>query len=205
MISVVTPACNEQDNLPVLHERLCHVLDGMQADWEWIVVDDHSSDATYEVLSRLAAGDTRLRVARFSRNFGSHTAIACGLGRARGACAVVLVTQVGSKCLLVRLSHSTSARLRYKLCGRILNAPLSGLESVGPHRLIASLGSDVNAITGALMGLPVACANAAVLICGIGYLASLSLPLAGCVVLLAGFIGRAVAPKAIGRPYVKER
>ena len=102
------------------------------------------------------------------------------------ACALVLVTQVGSKCLLVRLSHSTSARLRYKLCGRILTAPLPGLEAVGSHRLIASLGSDVNAITGALMGLPVACANAAVLICGIGYLASLSLPLAGCVVLMAG-------------------
>ena len=94
MISVVTPACNEQDNLPVLHERLCRVLDGMKADWDWIVVDDHSSVATYGVLSRLAAGDTRLRVARFSRNFGSHTAIACGLGRARGACAVVLAADL---------------------------------------------------------------------------------------------------------------
>jgi putative ATP-binding cassette transporter len=104
-----------------------------------------------------------------------------------GACCVVLVTQVSSKCLLVRLSHSTAARLRYELCGQITTAPLPGLEAVGPHRLIASLGSDVNAITGALIGLPGACANAAVLICGIGYLASLSLPLAGCVVLLASF------------------
>ncbi len=101
------------------------------------------------------------------------------------ACTVVLVTQVSSKCLLVRLSHATAARLRYQLCGRILTAPLSGLETVGPHRLIASLDSDVNAITGTLIGLPGACANAAVLICGIGYLASLSLPLAGCLVLLA--------------------
>jgi len=93
-ISIVTPAYNEKDNLPALYERLCRVLDGMKVDWEWIVMDDHSSDATYEVLCRLAAGDARLHVARFSRNFGSHTAIACGLGRARGACAVVLAADL---------------------------------------------------------------------------------------------------------------
>jgi putative ATP-binding cassette transporter len=49
-----------------------------------------------------------------------------------------------------------------------------------------SLGGDVNAITGVLTGLPSACANLTVLICGMGYLASLSVPVAGCVVLVAG-------------------
>ncbi len=103
-----------------------------------------------------------------------------------GACIVVLATQVSSKFLLVRLSQSTAARLRYELCRRIMAAPLPRLEAVGPHRLIATLGGDVNAITGALTGLPGVCAHAAVLICGIGYLASLSVPLAGCTVLMAG-------------------
>ena len=66
-----------------------------------------------------------------------------------------------------------------------MNAPLCKLEAVGAHRLIASLGADVNAITGVLTGFPGVCANATILICGVGYLASLSLPVAGCVVLVA--------------------
>lgn len=103
-----------------------------------------------------------------------------------GACTLVLVLQVCARCLQVRLSNSTTARLRYELCSRILSAPLSKLEAVGPHRLIASLSTDVNAITGVLTGFPGVCANATILICGIGYLASLSLPVAGCVILVAG-------------------
>ena len=102
------------------------------------------------------------------------------------ACVVVLASQVSSKCLLVRLSQSTAARLRYEICSRIVASPLPRLETVGTHRLIATLSSDVNAITDALTGLPSVCAHAAVLVCGIGYLASLSLPLAACVVLMAG-------------------
>jgi putative ATP-binding cassette transporter len=102
------------------------------------------------------------------------------------ACAFVLATQVFSKCVQVRLSNSTAARLRYELSGRIMTAPLPRLEAVGAHRLIASLGADVDRITVALTGFPGVCADVAVLICGMGYLASLSLPVAGCVILVAG-------------------
>lgn len=102
------------------------------------------------------------------------------------ACVVVLVTQVSSKCLLVRLSQSTAARLRYEICSRIVASPLARLEVVGPHRLMATLSGDVNAITDALNGLPGVCAHGAVLVCGIGYLASLSLPLAACVIVMSG-------------------
>jgi len=102
------------------------------------------------------------------------------------ACICVMATQVASKCLLVRLSQSTAARLRYELCGRIMACPLAGLEAVGPHRLLAALIGDVNAITAALCGLPGVCASAMVLTCGVGYLACLSAPLACCAVLMAG-------------------
>ena len=103
-----------------------------------------------------------------------------------GSCALVLMSQVGAQCLQIRLSNSTIARLRYELCTRIMTAPLAKLEAVGSHRLLESLGGDVNAITGVLTGFPSVCANLTVLICGMGYLASLSLPVAGCVILVAG-------------------
>lgn len=101
------------------------------------------------------------------------------------ACAAVLITQASSKFLLVRLSQSTAAGLRYELCTRIVAAPLSRLESMGAYRLMAALNDDVNAITAAMAGLPDVCAGMMVLVCGLIYLASLSLPLAGATILTA--------------------
>lgn len=95
-LSVVTPAFNESANLPVLYERLRAVLDGQAGlrSWEWVVIDDHSSDATFAVLSGLAARDGRVRGLRLARNSGSHTALACGMHQCRGDCAVVLAADL---------------------------------------------------------------------------------------------------------------
>lgn len=90
LVSIVTPAYNEEANLPSLHRRLCEVLDGADCDWEWIVIDDHSQDGTFAVLTDLARRDDRVRAIRFSRNFGAHAAVACGLEQARGDCAAVI-------------------------------------------------------------------------------------------------------------------
>ncbi|BAE48914.1 glycosyltransferase family 2 protein [Paramagnetospirillum magneticum] len=90
LLSVVSPAHNEEQNLPVLHQRLKETLDQAGIQWEWVVVDDHSSDSTFQILTGLADVDSRVRAIRFSRNFGSHKAILCGLQEARGDCAVVM-------------------------------------------------------------------------------------------------------------------
>jgi dolichol-phosphate mannosyltransferase len=46
LVSVVTPAYREAESLPELYERLKAVLDDTGMDWEWVVIDDHSGDAT---------------------------------------------------------------------------------------------------------------------------------------------------------------
>lgn len=94
LLTIVTPAYNEAENLPHLYRRLHDVLDGMEGEWEWIVVDDHSSDETSKVLAQLAEKDDRLHGFRFSRNFGSHVAITCGLNHARGDCAIVMAADL---------------------------------------------------------------------------------------------------------------
>jgi glycosyltransferase involved in cell wall biosynthesis len=93
-LTVVTPAYNEERNLPVLYERLCAVLDRLDVGWEWIVIDDHSADRTFDVLSELSRRDGRVRALRFSRNFGSHAGVSCGLRDARGDCAAVLAADL---------------------------------------------------------------------------------------------------------------
>jgi glycosyltransferase involved in cell wall biosynthesis len=94
LLSVVTPAYNEEGNLPILYERLSNALVSIDIDWEWIVVDDHSSDRTFTAIGEIAARDPRVHAVRFARNFGSHTAITCGLYHARGDCAVIMAADL---------------------------------------------------------------------------------------------------------------
>jgi len=94
LLTIVTPAYNEAENLSILYQRLRGVLDSIDMDWEWIVVDDHSTDGTFDALIRMAEQDSRLRGFRFSRNFGSHTAITCGLNHARGDCAIIMAADL---------------------------------------------------------------------------------------------------------------
>lgn len=94
LLSIVTPAYNEAANLPVLHKRLSLALAGVVDQWEWIVVDDHSADGTFNVLKELAAADTHVKALRFARNFGSHVAIVCGIQEARGDAVVVLAADL---------------------------------------------------------------------------------------------------------------
>ena len=94
MLSIVTPAFNEASNLEALYARLVRFFDRIGADWEWIVVDDHSPDDTFGVIERLALGDSRVRGLRLARHAGSHVAITCGLHHARGDAAVMMAADL---------------------------------------------------------------------------------------------------------------
>lgn len=94
LVTIITPAFNEAQNLSELHDRLMVVLSGLDAQWEWIVVDDHSRDETWAVLRELAVREPRLKAVRLARNSGSHAAFACGLQHACGDCAVVLAADL---------------------------------------------------------------------------------------------------------------
>ncbi len=77
-MSILTPAFNEAENLEALYAASSH--DGAERRrWEWIIVDDHSRDETFEVVERLSRRDARVRGIRLARNSGSHVAITCGL------------------------------------------------------------------------------------------------------------------------------
>ena len=85
-LSVVCPAFNEEEVLPLFHAELCAVLGALQGEYEVeiLYVDDGSRDGTLDVLRRLAAADARVRYLSFSRNFGHQAALTAGLEHARG-------------------------------------------------------------------------------------------------------------------------
>ena len=83
-ISVVIPMRNESPNVQELYEQLTSTLTAFGRPYEILVVDDGSTDDTFELLARLQATDGRLRVIRFRRNFGQTAAFAAGFAYARG-------------------------------------------------------------------------------------------------------------------------
>jgi dolichol-phosphate mannosyltransferase len=94
MLSVVTPAFNEEANLEALHRRLIQSMAEIGGEWEWLVIDDHSRDGTFASLQRLAALDPRVKGVRLARNSGSHVAITCGLHHVRGDAAVMMAADL---------------------------------------------------------------------------------------------------------------
>ncbi len=88
--SFVIPVFNEEETLPVLHERLVGVMAELDGPSEVVFVDDGSRDASYLILSRLHQQDSRFKVIRFSRNFGHQVALTAGLDFASGQAVVIM-------------------------------------------------------------------------------------------------------------------
>lgn len=88
-LSVIIPAFNEEESLGFLYQRLIESLDPLGISYECILVDDGSSDSTFEKLAELAAADPRIRVIKLRRNYGQTPAMVAGIDHARGR---VLVT-----------------------------------------------------------------------------------------------------------------
>ncbi|MBI5368489.1 MAG: glycosyltransferase family 2 protein [Planctomycetes bacterium] len=83
-LSVVVPAYNERENLPLLLGELRAALTDLGRPYEIIVVDDGSADGTREALRVACASDPHVVGISFRRNFGQTAAMAAGFARARG-------------------------------------------------------------------------------------------------------------------------
>ncbi|MCA9556250.1 MAG: glycosyltransferase family 2 protein [Myxococcales bacterium] len=89
-ISLVIPCYNEEESVDELVTEVIAVLDDNKLDGEVVLVDDGSSDRTWEKLSGWAEKDARLKLVRFRRNFGQTAAMVAGLDHARGEIIVPL-------------------------------------------------------------------------------------------------------------------
>lgn len=83
MISVIVPMFNESGNVEPLVKELVDTLSELGESFEVIIVDDGSDDDTFGELSKVAINE-RIRVIRFSRNFGQTAAFSAGIAAARG-------------------------------------------------------------------------------------------------------------------------
>lgn len=89
-LSVVVPVYNEHDSIEPLCRSLHAVVGGLGRPSEIILIDDGSTDGSWDVLRRLAAELPQLRCVRLRRNFGQTAAMSAGIDVARGRIIVTL-------------------------------------------------------------------------------------------------------------------
>lgn len=89
-LSLIIPAYNEAENVPVLAKEIEDVLAPSRWSYEVIFVDDGSTDDSWTVMKDLASADPTIRPLRLTRNSGQSAALVAGIRRARGRVVVTL-------------------------------------------------------------------------------------------------------------------
>jgi glycosyltransferase involved in cell wall biosynthesis len=89
-LSIVVPLHNEEENVARLHAAIVSALDGREIAYELLLVDDGSSDRTYEQAVSRVREDARVRVIKLRRNYGQTAAMAAGIDQARGEVVVTM-------------------------------------------------------------------------------------------------------------------
>ncbi|WP_243313793.1 glycosyltransferase family 2 protein [Fundidesulfovibrio agrisoli] len=91
LVSMLIPAYNEEDNVLLMHQALVEAAGILpEFDFEFLFIDDGSSDRTFERLESIHEIDPRVKVVRLTRNFGSHAAVSVGLDYASGDAGVII-------------------------------------------------------------------------------------------------------------------
>ena len=89
-ISVVVPCFNEEESIPLFYREMERVRMDMGEKFEYIFINDGSSDGTLSVLRKLHVTDSNVHYLSFSRNFGKEAALYAGLESASGEYVTVM-------------------------------------------------------------------------------------------------------------------
>jgi glycosyltransferase involved in cell wall biosynthesis len=89
-LSVVVPAYNEAESLPELTEWVDRVCVSSSIDYELIIVDDGSSDNTWDVLKKLSGDNGKIKAIRFRRNYGKAAALQTGFEVSAGEVVITM-------------------------------------------------------------------------------------------------------------------
>jgi polyisoprenyl-phosphate glycosyltransferase len=88
LISIISPVHNEEENILEFVSRVSAALS--QENWELILIDDGSTDSSYDLISEISKNNARIKPIKLSRNFGHQPAISCGIDLAEGDAVVIL-------------------------------------------------------------------------------------------------------------------
>lgn len=88
--SIIVPVYDEEENIPILHERISSVMGPSGTSYEVVYVDDGSRDKSPERLAEIASRDEHVTFVQFRRNFGQTAALAAGIAISTGEVVVFM-------------------------------------------------------------------------------------------------------------------
>jgi dolichol-phosphate mannosyltransferase len=88
--SIIAPIYNEIDNMDTLYARVSAVMDQTGEPWEFVMVDDGSSDGSTEAILELKKKDQRIVPVIFARNFGHQIAVTAGMDHSQGKAVIII-------------------------------------------------------------------------------------------------------------------
>ncbi len=89
-LTIVVPAYNEAESLPELAEWIERVCTGSSIGYELIIIDDGSSDGTWDAVKRISAANNHVKGVRFRRNYGKAAALQTGFEAASGSVVITM-------------------------------------------------------------------------------------------------------------------
>jgi len=89
-ITIVVPAMNEEESIPHFLTELKDRTKSIDADFDFLFVDDGSTDRTVEILKKSHAVDPRVQFIKLSRNFGKEAAMTAGVDQVKTEAAIIM-------------------------------------------------------------------------------------------------------------------
>jgi len=90
MVSIIIPVFNEENNIPQFYQRVLDVMEKSGESYEFVFIDDGSTDNSFQVISNLRKNDKSIKFIQFSRNFGQQIALSAGIDHATGEAAIMM-------------------------------------------------------------------------------------------------------------------
>lgn len=159
LVSIVISAYNEEQNVGELHKKLLESLEKVKdVDFEFLFVDDGSSDKTYSNCLKIQQKDKRVKIVKLKRNFGHEIAMTAGMDNAKGDAVIFMdadlqhppfyipqmikAWQKGKEIVLTKRVDNKDTSKLYKFCAKTFYYILNKLsdqkimESAPDFRLI---------------------------------------------------------------------
>ncbi len=89
-LDFIIPAFNEEQIIEITYKRLVNVTENLNLSCNFIFIDDGSTDNTWTILASLAEKDKRIKLIKFSRNFGHQIAITAGLEHSQAKYSLII-------------------------------------------------------------------------------------------------------------------
>ena len=162
-LSIIVPSYNEKESLPELVSWIGRVMEREGRNYEVIIVDDGSTDGSWDTICSLAGEDSHVHGIRFRRNYGKSAALYCGFKQAAGRVVFTMdadlqdspeelpemyrmVTEDGWDIVSGWKQHRQDNKLTKNLPSKLYNATARAITGIKLHDMNCGLKAYANEV-----------------------------------------------------------